>query len=142
MRYRTLALTTPGLALILSLAACGSDDAPAGPSKVAPTHTSPETLTVQVKADKDAAPTTWTLTCDPVGGDHPAGQKACAALKAAPEALKTPPTGQMCTTIYGGPETATLTGTWQGAPIKADFKRTDGCAMTRWDKLAPVFTPR
>lgn len=45
-----------------------------------------------------------------------------------------------CTMQYGGPETATVTGTLFGEPVNVDFSRTDGCEIARWDAAAPLWT--
>ncbi len=80
--------------------------------------------------------TTWTLTCDPPGGDHPDPAAACAALEVGSRYLRPVPADMACTEIYGGPETARLTGTWRGAPVDASFSRTDGCQIARWNGLS------
>ena len=46
------------------------------------------------------------------------------------------PADQMCTQIYGGPETATVRGTWQGERVDASFSRQNGCEIARWDAAA------
>ncbi|MFC5748861.1 SSI family serine proteinase inhibitor [Actinomadura rugatobispora] len=147
MRYRTLLFTTPGLAMILSLAACGSEQATSNPADQPSATTSvqpsgsPEaknTLTVQVKASAQAPATTWTLSCDPAGGDHPKAQQACAALAKAKDPFKPTAPDQMCTKIYGGPEIATVKGTWHDKPIDAKFTRADGCELHRWTQVAPL----
>ncbi|WP_240489884.1 SSI family serine proteinase inhibitor [Actinomadura atramentaria] len=125
--------------MILSLAACGSEHAGGGTS-VRPSGAPATSLTVQVRASKDAAPKTWALTCDPVGGDLPAADRACAALKAAPADVFTAPgPDRMCTEIYGGPQTATVKGTFDRRSVTWTFKRTNGCEISRWEKLAPLF---
>lgn len=78
--------------------------------------------------------TTWHLTCQPPGGDHPNPAAACAALEAGgahylPEVSK----DLACTEIYGAPETARVTGTWRGGPVSATLSRTDGCQIARWN---------
>ena len=105
-----------------------------GPSSSAPGSPSstPSVLTVVVRGGP-AGTQTWTLTCDPVGGTHPNAEAACAALTAMGDQAFAPlPTGMMCTQIYGGPQTATVRGTWQGAAVDASFARTDGCQIGRW----------
>jgi hypothetical protein len=47
----------------------------------------------------------------------------------------------MCTQVYGGPETATITGTWRGERVDASYRLTDGCEIARWRKLGPVLSP-
>jgi hypothetical protein len=46
------------------------------------------------------------------------------------------PANTPCTMIYGGPQKATITGTVDGQPVNATFDRTNGCEITRWEKLA------
>ncbi|WP_285698931.1 SSI family serine proteinase inhibitor [Actinomadura sp. NBRC 104412] len=149
MRYRTLLFTAPGLAMILASAGCGSEQASNQPandpadrspatSSVSPSAQG-DTLTIQVKASPQAPARTWTLRCDPVGGDHPKAEQACAKLAATQDPFKPTPAGQMCTKIYGGPEVATVQGTWRDQPVNARFTRGDGCELNRWSKIAPLF---
>lgn len=49
------------------------------------------------------------------------------------------PKKQLCTQIYGGPQTATVEGSWRGEQVRAGYDRTDGCQIARWDALASVF---
>ena len=146
MRYRTLLLTAPGLAVLLSSAACGSEqadgnsaDKPSGTTSVQPSGTPADSLTVNVKASKEAPAKSWTLTCEKPGGDHPKAAQACAALAKAENPFKPIPQGQMCTKIYGGPAVATVKGTWQGKQIDTTFTREDGCQLHRWTQVAPLF---
>lgn len=48
------------------------------------------------------------------------------------------PQGANCTMIYGGPATAHVTGTWAGRPVNADFRRTNGCEISRWSSFEPL----
>ncbi|MBN9099540.1 MULTISPECIES: SSI family serine proteinase inhibitor [unclassified Pseudonocardia] len=113
----------------LVLAACGSTARERSASR----------LTVTVVDDVGAAPRTWTLTCDPPGGDHPQPAAACAAVDAAGDPFAPKPADVACTEIYGGPQTATIVGTWRGTPVNAGYERTDGCEINRWNTLAAVF---
>lgn len=88
--------------------------------------------------DGTGATTRWTLTCDPVGGDHPQATQACAALEARASALRPVPKDRMCAQVYGGPEKATITGTWRGEPVLATLNRTNACETARWDALVPL----
>ncbi|MFB4299790.1 SSI family serine proteinase inhibitor [Actinomadura sp. NTSP31] len=146
MRYRTLILAAPGLAMIFSLAACGDEHAktlpakrPSGAATVRPSGSPADSLTIRIRASAQAPATTYTLTCDPAGGDHPKAADACAALSKAKAPFAPVPKDRMCTDIYGGPEVATVKGTWQGKPIDTTFKRNDGCQLHRWTQIAPVF---
>ncbi len=125
-RYAVLAA-----ALVAVAGGCGVESAPpaAAPS-------TPSTGLTVVINDGAGQETTWRLTCDPGGGDHPDAEAACRILQAHAR-LALPPVRQdaVCTEIYGGPQKATVSGTWRGEPVTASFSRTDGCEMARWDLL-------
>lgn len=87
---------------------------------------------------------TWELTCSAdgvVAGDHPDAQNACTAVAAAKDPWAPVPKDVVCTMIYGGPQTATVKGTWDGVEVDAAFNRTDGCEIARWDRIAPLLQP-
>ncbi|MBA3743947.1 MAG: hypothetical protein H0X00_13710 [Sporichthya sp.] len=102
-------------------------------------------LTVTFKADGKAAPVVMQLTCDPTGGDHPRAAEACdrlAAVKAeGSDPFAKPAPDEICTFIYGGPQTATVVGTWNGEGVDAKFTRANGCEVSRWDAIEPVLAP-
>lgn len=104
--------------------------APAVPAEV--------TITVD---DGAGTVTEYTLTCQPPGGTHPNAADACSTLAAGTSALGPPDPNQACTEIYGGPQTATVSGTLNGAPLEGTFGRADGCQIARWDRLAALFAP-
>jgi hypothetical protein len=111
---RSLALPLIAAAL---LAACGEDETPAAPRT---------DLTVRFDADGSGPKAARTTRVRCPGDD-------CAAVEGVTRAdLAPPPQHQACTQIYGGPETAKVTGTLNGEPVEASFKRTDGCQVTRW----------
>ena len=133
----TTLLTTP-----LTTVGCGQGTGPGG--SVTPSSSNgssggseePADLTIVVD-DGKGAKTTWRLTCAPGGGDHPNPAKACAALaEHGRTVLAAVPRDQMCTEVYGGPQTAHISGTWQGKPVDIRLSRTDGCQIARWDALA------
>ena len=134
---------------ILVLAAgCATQIAePAGPNPG--TTTMPETpsasgatdLTIVVR-DGTGKTSTWRLTCDRHGGNHPDPEAACRVLEANGAAALPPvPEDKVCTQIYGGPETATITGTWQGRQVLSQFARNDGCQISRWKLLEGLLPP-
>lgn len=102
-------------------------------------------LTISVSDGPGLPAVSWTLTCDPPGGTHPNAAVAVAALDEILESGRDPfapvPADMMCTQQYGGPETATITGTWRGRPVNASYKLTDGCEIGRWRRLRAVLTP-
>jgi hypothetical protein len=98
-------------------------------------------LTIVV-VDGAGAVTTYHLTCEPPGGDHPRPEVACRVLAAnGGRALPPVPPDMACTQIYGGPETAHITGTWRGQPVESRLSRQNGCEIARWRALAG-FLPR
>lgn len=113
------------------------------PDLFAPASTTATThLTVTYKAGQDATPIAWHLQCDPAGGDHPKAAEACAVLAKATLEGRDPfaptPKDQMCTFVSGGPQTATVKGSWNLTKVSASFSRANGCEIARWDALAPV----
>jgi Subtilisin inhibitor-like len=98
-------------------------------------------LTIVVR-DGTGKTSTWRLTCDPPGGSHPDPTVACRVLQANGAAALPPvPEDKVCTQIYGGPETATITGTWQGTQVLSQFARNDGCQISRWKLLEGLLPP-
>src|SRR5262249_51849397 len=72
----------------------------------------PTSLRVLYRASADAKPLTFTLRCDPASGTVRRPASACRRLAAGGRALFAPtPPGVACTQIYGGPQTAVITGT-------------------------------
>jgi hypothetical protein len=94
--------------------------------------TAPDRLTVTV-LDSAGTTSTTRLTCHPAGGTHPKPRIACRQLHAMSKPFAPLPADVMCTQIYGGPETATVTGVWNGRRVSMTFSRTDGCRIAQWD---------
>lgn len=151
------------LVVTLLLAGCGAGSGASTGSGSEPTSSSPlpstsattpspptggavpdlaANLRIVVRADGTTQTSTHTLTCVPTGGDLADPQAACDQLNdLGQEAFADPPEGTMCTQQYGGPQTATITGTLGGEPIKASFSRTDGCQISRWESLSALLGP-
>ena len=126
---------------VLALAACGDDDVDLSVASPAPAPTTPETsLTITLDTGNGTPAQEWTLTCDPPGGTHPDQAGACVALASLdPEVFEPVAPDQMCAQIYGGPETATVRGTWNGMPLDTSFSRNNGCEIARWDAATGLF---
>ncbi|MFG2284884.1 SSI family serine proteinase inhibitor [Streptomyces sp. NPDC048595] len=115
-----------------------------GPDRGADRRSAPgDHLTVTVH-DSGSARTdgTFELYCHPGGGSHLDAKRACDKLDGMTRWGKDPfapvPQSAQCTMMYGGPATAHVTGSWAGRPINADFKRTDGCEISRWSRFEPL----
>ena len=103
---------------------------PAGAVAGGPGAKTKTDLTVSYIADAGFA-SAVVLSCDPVGGVHPARAQACAALKKAdgnPAKLK--PAATMCTMEYA-PLIAQVKGTWKGAKVNWSKKFGNRCELTR-----------
>jgi hypothetical protein len=141
-RARHTAGTAAVLGAVVALAAaCGSQAAPVnpgGPDRVA--SKPPTSLTIKVAVARGVTPRQWTLTCGPAGdgGSHPHPAAACAALDRARNPFAPVPHNVMCSMIYGGPQTASITGTWKGERVAATYSRVNGCQTARWNKIWQV----
>ncbi|KOU04652.1 hypothetical protein ADK86_08375 [Streptomyces sp. NRRL F-5755] len=141
-----VAAATPATPATLATTTAPADLAVGSPSVTAPIPLLPrpsDHLTVTVsgsgKAAKDG---TYELYCHPARGTHTDARGACDKLDSltrwGKDAFAGVPKGSKCTMQYGGPITARVTGTWAGRPVNAQFKRTDGCEIGRWDRFVPV----
>lgn len=102
-------------------------------------------LKVTYQGDDKSAPVVMQLTCTPTGGDHPRAAEACDRLAAAAQdgsdPFAKPAPDEICTFVYGGPQTAAVVGTWNGSAVDAKFSRANGCEIARWDAIEPVLSP-
>ena len=104
----------------LALAGCGAEDEPSAPADPPATQ-----LTVRVDPDGD--------------GPKPAKEarvRSAAGLR--PADLEPVPDDVACTEQFGGPQTATVSGTLDGREVDARFARNNGCEIARWEKAAPL----
>lgn len=129
--------------MIVSLSACGSDtsdEGGKGETDGAAPGAASTALTIVVTPGEDAKASAYDLTCDPAGGDHPQAEQACAAVaKAGASVFESVAADQTCTQVYGGPQSATVKGTYEGDPVDASFSRENGCEIDRWEKLGTTF---
>ena len=166
MRSRRSVFPLLLLCSALALAACGSDagsdpgndSSPsvtnsataASPSAAAPTSAPGEaaatSLTVEFAADGSTTSDTWTLQCDGAaplpGSNAPDPAAACAVLAEQGSALfAESATDRMCTQNIAGMQRARVTGTVNGEPVDASFSLTDGCEISRWERLTGLLGP-
>jgi hypothetical protein len=83
---------------------------------------------------------TWTLRCEPTGGDHPDAEAACAALTRVDDPFAPAPPPERCEEIPGGEDdVAEVEGDFRGRRVDERFTRENACVSGRWDRIAPVF---
>lgn len=130
MAYRTLTLA----ALLATgvLAACGQERAPGSTTGA---------RVVVVRVDPDGrgarAPVVRELRCR-----RDAASSGCRALARAARSTWSPvPRDAVCTQLYGGPQTARVTGEVGGRRVDARFTRRNGCEIARWERLAALLDP-
>lgn len=126
-----LALTCLAVAAVLA-AGCGSDDDEEQPAAA------PALADLRVKVDRDGKggepAETTTVRCSS-SGESPQCEKV-AALRLADLAPASGVTA--CTELYGGPQTATITGSLRGERVDLSFSRVNGCEIARWDAARPL----
>lgn len=140
MRFLTAMCLTAPLMIVTGCSTSG-DREPISPPSETQSRPTVDELTITVR---DASGTTvrWRLSCSPPGGSHPDPERACRALEQnGATALPAVPRDRSCTQVYGGPETATITGVWKGQPVRSRLSRADGCEISRWNALAGLLPP-
>jgi hypothetical protein len=81
----------------------------------------------------------WTLRCAPAGGTLPRRTSACRRLARLSHPFRPVPPNVACTDIYGGPQTALVTGRLRGHRVRASFNRRNGCEIDRWNRVRFLF---
>jgi hypothetical protein len=119
-------------ALAALAAGCGEDEDEAS---APPPPRAGTALVVRVDADGprgSARPEEATVRCRE--GDT---SRACRAAEQLTTAdFGPPPDNVACTEIFGGPETARITGRLRGEPVSTTLSRSDGCEIHRWEAFA------
>ena len=98
-------------------------------------------LRIAYRADESAPAKVLTLHCAPARGTVASPGNACRRLIALGDGAFAPtPRGmRACAQIYGGPQTALVTGIYFGRPVWTRLSRVDGCANARWTSVAFLF---
>jgi len=141
-----------GLLLVLVLAAlagCGEDE---GEPEAAPPTTSTPTGGIELSIrydDGEGKRETAILTCGAgvqraggfLNGKAPVSE-LCATARSLSKLLTTQPAkDRMCTQIYGGPQTARVTGTIDGTAVDRRFTRTNGCELADFSAAEALLRP-
>lgn len=134
------------LVSIALLAGCGTEHAGSAAGTGTPRPSAPAqaggptgSLIIQFAPGAGSPSRKWTLQCGPSGGSLPGAASACAAVARSNNPFGPVPRGKMCSMIYGGPQTATVVGTWEGKAVNASYSRTNSCQTARWNMLASMF---
>jgi hypothetical protein len=135
------------VAAVLSLGACatpGGDDAasgapPADSSGGGDVTRADEDLQVTVDLGDGSPVEEWTLSCaGDAQGSHPDPEAACARLAGTTDPFAPLGADLVCTEQFGGPQTARVSGRWDGRPVDLELSRSDGCRIAQWDSLVPL----
>ena len=97
-------------------------------------------LTIVVSPGDGGTVAHWTLRCGPAGGTLPHAALACRKLARLDAPFAPVPPGTVCTELFGGPQTARVTGRYRGHRVWARFSHKNGCETGRWQRLAFLFT--
>ncbi len=110
----------------------------------APSPSDGTRLTISLQDSPDAAPVEYVLECvdghPGPGTTLPNASAACGVVAALGAEFFTavPDKNLLCTEIYGGPQTAQISGTVDGTPVQARFARTNGCEISRWNAVQEI----
>lgn len=135
------------LAVALALGGCGDEDEPAAQQSTTPPSQAIE-LTV-VYDDGSGRKTTGTLTCrgadrraEGALEDRASAAELCAQARGVSDVLTSKPDKtRACSQIYGGPETARVTGTIGAEKVDRRFSRTNGCEIADYTRVAGLLGP-
>ena len=126
----TLALTAAAAALAAAFAATPLAAPPAHAMGVP--RTIPDQLTVSYD-DGAGHGRVYQLACTRFSRDP-----ACVQLERMGGPVPDVAADQACPMIYGGPERAEVTGTWNGRTVSESYRRTNGCEVARWNRMIPA----
>lgn len=136
----------PLIALVLALfvAACGEDSSTLSGSGGGGGQTVNLTLTVSDGEGKNAKAT---LKCDEstaegTGFFESGADEACRNARDLEKLLTTPPPqDRVCTQIYGGPQTARITGSFGAKDVAREISRSNGCDIAEWKQAQALLDP-
>jgi hypothetical protein len=127
-------------ALAVAPVACGDDESGSGGGSQT------VNLTVSV-TDGEGKEANGTLKCgegSAVGSGflESAAAEHCKAARDLEKLLTTqPPKDRVCTQVYGGPQTARITGTFGAQDVARSLSRTDGCQIEDWKQADALLAP-
>jgi len=122
---------------LAALAATGCMNRSSSDSADAATPTADLQISLSIRGS-EAPSKLWTLRCPP-GGTLPDAATACRKLGQIADPFAPVPKDTACTQIYGGPEIADVSGTFNGKHVETQFSRGNGCELERWKKVDFLF---
>ncbi|WP_203217994.1 SSI family serine proteinase inhibitor [Nocardia terpenica] len=136
-------LRTVAFAFVVAAGAAGFATGVAAADPSQPVFEDNFTVTVGHSGNRDGL---YELKCHPAGGSYPDAAAVCDRLDQLATEMRrgsgnpfTPVAPRaVCTRMDGGPATAHIVGTWLGEPLDTTVDRTDGCQISRWDRLVPL----
>ncbi|MFI1091900.1 SSI family serine proteinase inhibitor [Streptomyces sp. NPDC020917] len=129
---RTASLAAAATTLAAALTASVSPLAASSAQAMGLPRMVPDRLTVSYD-DGAGHARAYDLTCTRFSGGS-----GCAQLERIGGPVPAVPAGQACSMIYGGPERAEVSGTWDGRRVSETYRRTDGCEVSRWSRMVPA----
>jgi hypothetical protein len=125
------------LVMLALLAGCGGEEE-AGDGSVTGQPPPTTQLTVRVDPDGDGPEKAEQarISCGLESGER--GSPCAAAAQLRPAAFEPTPDDVACTELFGGPETATISGTLSGEQVEGRFSRQNGCEIARWEKVSAL----
>ena len=134
-RMRLLSLVSAALVMT----ACGSVGGGGISDAATSAGAAERNLVVEYEPGDGTPVQRYTLVCgDEAEGEHPEPAAACARILRMDAPFEPLAPDRICTEQYGGPQTARVTGTWQGEEVDLELSREDGCAISQWDALVPL----
>ncbi|NEK96151.1 hypothetical protein GCU67_18555 [Modestobacter muralis] len=117
----------------------GDASAQTSSSAAVPSGPADGELVVELVPGPGEAAQTYELSCAVTpAGDLPDPAAACAQLSGQPDPFAALSGDTMCTQLFGGPQTARVSGRWAGEPVDLELSRTDGCRIAQWDRLGAL----
>ena len=121
----------------LALAGCGGEKE-AGDGSGSGTAAPATQLTVRVDPDGDGPEKAKQARISCEGGSDGSRGPCATAGKLRPADFEPTPDDVACTELFGGPQTATISGTLQREQVQGRFSRQDGCEIARWEKVSAL----
>ena len=132
------------LLLVLAGCAAGADGSGATPGADTAGATGDALVITIDDGDGDgdgAGPVEHRFGCGATAsGTLPDPAAVCAHLQELDDPFAPLPADQICTQQYDGPQTARITGRWNGRDVDLQLARTDGCQIARWNSLGPLLS--